>query len=287
MHSGVARRQFGRGVFAGGAAGVVFRVDQIVFLHRIDHQNRATRSQRHRLHHFDGAEVGENHPPGYPENRTELVEQSGLEPEIVIFHALADPRQLRPGELQLEFRAQCEEDRGFQRGRARHARRERDRAGNHRIESAGFRAAPAQFGHHAGKVAEPFRCRLPVQLVEVEAAAAPGPQVVNVGLARTVGGQDDRGALIHGAAEYDAFIVIGMVAQDFQPSRRRREDCRRLAEPFLKCRGKRILHDLVPILVVMILSNITVMIEFQIRAAAESPRRVRPIFPARRLRRSA
>ena len=214
--------QLMRGRFAILAADIVLRVDEVVLRHRIDHHDRISGRQRHRAEHFDRTEVRQNHRIFLAENRAELVEKPALEPHIVVFDSLPDPRPVGLRQFDAERFGERETGRGFERRRARHAGRQRNRALHPGIEGADPDAALFKFDDHALDVVAPVPRNRGRDVAEIELAHAVVPEILDPAVFAVHGGQRELRVLLDRARKHETLVVVGVVAEDFEPPRRLR-----------------------------------------------------------------
>ena len=168
------------------------------------------------LQHFHGAEIAEDQGIFLAVEGAELVQQTGLQAHEIVFDTLPCTCPIRQGKFDLEDRFEGETERHFQCGAAAHPGGEGHGAAQFRIERTDLCAAFLQFQDQALEVVPPVTFHIGGQIVQIQRAIL---AVFMDGADRAIHGRHGNGSCpVNGGAEHKAFVVVGMVSQDFQSS---------------------------------------------------------------------
>ncbi len=195
------------------AAFVVGRVDQLVLDGRVDeHQTVAVRLGVEReVAELHRAAVETHQVSGLAEDRGELIHYAAVDAAVVVFGRLAYARQLEAVDAQREELVECIGERRFERCRRRHAGAQRHIARECRIETGDAAAAFLYLAAYAEYIACPA-LRGRILLAESELGIVVeidrhGPYAVGA-----VGAYLGHHALVYGAGEDEASVVVGVLA---------------------------------------------------------------------------
>jgi len=215
---------FGMGFFDGGsgiltahAAGIVGRIDEVVFHHGVDDDEDVTGRHGDVFQDFNGAEIAEDERVFPAEERAELVKKPGVQTEELVFDSLTDARPVGEGEFDAVDGFQGERERHFEGGGTAHTGREGDLTVQDGIECAVLDAAAVQVHEETFDVVAPVALNGSCDVVQVKRAVL---AVFADGADGAFDGAHGKmRALADGTTQDKAFVVVGVVAEDFKTSR--------------------------------------------------------------------
>ena len=208
------------GLLAVPPADVVFGIHQIVLFHGVDDDEDVFPGERDGAAHGDAAEVAQYHRVFFSENRAELIEESRLEPQIAVFHGLTGPGEFGGIQLGISEFQQSQPRGRLQRGGAGHPRRKRHAALDGTVECGNGNVPLHQFQRHALDVPAAVPRRRRPGVGQIEGHLRIVPEIDDAAHASFHGNGRETGGLGHGAGEDDPLVVVCMIAQYLQPSRR-------------------------------------------------------------------
>ena len=221
------------GEFTGFAAFVVF-IRQIVFDHAVRDDESRSRGNRHVVD-LQGAEVGIDQLVLFSHEGGDLIEQTGLRADVVVFGGLADESAVLPIEAQTRKFFDDKHKGHFQSSRGGHAGGQRDGAFESRFEGGNRVAALLELLNDAFDIVGPVALHGIVELVEIESLGGIDDEIVEfAGFSFDLRGGDGHGA-IDGDGEDGAFVVVGMVAKNFKTAGGLCDDGGFYAEVVFKC----------------------------------------------------
>ena len=205
------------------AAVVVGRPHQLVLHARVEQDEFVAFRIEREIGIFQRAAVQTDQVTLLAEHRSELVHDAAVHAAVVVFGGLADLRQLKfvdPAAVEIVQRKSVSR---FERRRRRHAGAQRNVAREYRIEAADLAAALLNLAADAEDVTGPALGGF-VRLVQSELRTFAEVQRIGAHLVRAVelDGRDD--TLIDGAGENEAPVVIRVLADQVDTTRRSEED---------------------------------------------------------------
>ena len=150
--------------------------------------------------------------------------QTGLRADVVVFGGLADEGAVLPIEAQTRKFLDDKHKGHFQSGRGGHAGGQRDGAFEGRLEGGNGVAALLELLDDAFHVVGPVAFRRIVKLVEIEGLGGIDDEIVELaGFSFDLRGGDGHGA-VDGDGEDGAFVVVGVVSENFETAGGLRDD---------------------------------------------------------------